>query len=446
MPESIEERTERELTRRRFLGVLAGGVAAAAGSGVLSACGSSSGGGGGGGASSLAMSTWDIPTDIKSYKSIAAKYQQANKGTKVDVQVTPGGDFDAWISARLAADKAPPVLRWTYQDIGRYAQQGGFVDLSKYLPSGYENQFLPGYWAAVAQNGGVFGIPQHTDGWGIYVDNQIMDKIGAKVPESMSDAWTWDEFMQIARDAKKATGKYAFSFFFSGPGTGWRWLPILYMHGGSLLQDDLKTPAIDSPEGVEAIAWCQNWYKEQLIPPSNSIKGSQIDTANTFFVQHRVGMMISSDFNMAGLKGQLPEDRWSATYLFRDAKAATNMGGNALVVTKSADDEESAAKFVQFVCNPDNMKYFCDQSLFVPVRKDLVGKNLDWVFRPDLMKRFSEQAAVLSPEMAKLQSLPQFGAIAQVLTDQLDLCWSGQQAPQATAKSIADGVKRALAA
>jgi multiple sugar transport system substrate-binding protein len=62
------------------------------------------------------------------------------------------------------------------------------------------------------------------------------------------------------------------------------------------------------------------------------------------------------------------------------------------------------------------------------------------------MKRFSEQAAVLSPEMAKLQSLPQFGAIAQVLTDQLDLCWSGQQAPQATAKSISDGVKRALAA
>ena len=218
------------------------------------------------------------------------------------------------------------------------------------------------------------------------------------------------------------------------------------MQGGSLLQDDLKTPAIESPEGVEAIAWCQNWYKEGLIPPSNSIKGSQIDTANNFFVKRGVGMMVSSDFNMATLKGQIPEDRWTATYLFKDAKPATNMGGNALVVTRSAgDNEEEAAKFVEFVCNPDNMKYFCDQSLFVPVRQDLVGKTLDWVYRPDLMKRFSEQAATLSPEMARLQSLPQFGAMAQVLTDQLDLCWSGQQSPQDTAKAISDGVKRALA-
>jgi multiple sugar transport system substrate-binding protein len=45
--------------------------------------------------------------------------------------------------------------------------------------------------------------------------------------------------------------------------------------------------------------------------------------------------------------------------------------------------------------------------------------------------------------MAKVETLPSFAAINQVLADQLDLCFIGQQTPQQTAKNISDGIKNA---
>ena len=429
---------QQALSRRNFLAIAGGGAAA----GLLGACSSGSGSGAG---ARMTLSSWNIPADLTSYKKIAADYAQAHPGTNIDVQVTVADNFDAWLSARLAANNAPDILRLQYQDVGKYAKLGGLVDLREYFPKNYGDDFLAPYWGTVDIAGGLYGVPHQTDGWGIYLDNEIMAKVGADVPTKLEDAWGWDEFLTLAREVKKATGKYAFSFFFAPPVAGWRWLPFLYMHGGALLTPDLKSPAIDSPEGVEAIAYAQTWFKEGLIPPSNSVKGSQGNTAETLFIQHQVGMMISSDFKTTALRGKLPDERWTTTYLPKDEKVTTNLGGNALVVTKSAKAPAEAAKFAETVCNPKNMKYFCEQGQLVPVRKEFIGKQLEWVYRPDLMKRFSEQAATLLPEMAQLQALPEFGSINQILTDQLDLCWTGQQSPSETAKKIADGIKSRLA-
>src|SRR6185437_8291214 len=107
-----------------------------------------------------------------------------------------------------------------------------------------------------------------------YYRTEIMQSIGAKIPDSLDAAWSWDEFLDLAREVKKATGKAAVAYGFEGVNTAYRWLPFLYMHGGKLMEDDGKTPAIDSAEGVEAIAWFQQLYNEGLIPKSNTIKGS----------------------------------------------------------------------------------------------------------------------------------------------------------------------------
>jgi multiple sugar transport system substrate-binding protein len=427
----------RDISRRRFLAL----TAAAAGSAALAGCGSGSGSG----TKNLTLSSWNIPTDLESYKKIAATYTKAHPDVTTEIQVTASGNFNEWFSSRLAAGNAPDVLRMAYQDIGTYVGKGGLVNLSEFLPQGYGDAFLPAYWATVAQHDGIYGLPQHTDGWGIYLNTSVMSQIGVEPPQAIEEAWGWDTFISVAREVKKATGQNAFSWFFSGPITGWRWLPVLYMHGGKLVDLDSMAPAIDSPEGVEAIEWSRTWYAEGLMSPSNTIKGSQVDTAPNLFVNKQVGMMICSDFQMNTIKGKLPDEQWTVAPLFKDVTSATNMGGNALVITKSADDPAAAEKFAEFVCNPENMTSFCEQSAFVPVREDLVGKDLQWVYRPELMKIFAANAATLSPEVAKLQSLPQFGSINQVLSDQLDLCWTGQQSSADTAKKISEGIKTALA-
>jgi multiple sugar transport system substrate-binding protein len=429
------------IDRRNFLRLGGLGMAAAAASPALAACGS---GGGSSGGTDLVLSTWNIPEDIKSYTKFAEDYARANSGVKIKVQVTPSGDFNQWFTTQLAANKAPDIIRMTYQTYGRYATNGALVKLDDRLPGGYPDDFAPSFWQAVKTDKGVYGLPQHTDTFATYYHKDVLQKAGVTAPTELAKAWTWDEFRDVARKVKAATGKYAFAYGFQGVNTAYRWLPILYMHGGRLLEDDLKTPAINNAAGVEAIEFTRSWYADGLVPPSDTIKATQDGTADQLFTSGNVGMLIHGDWIMQNF-GSLPAGSWDATYMIRDLSAASDLGGNVLAVTRSAKNAKVAADFVAFVCNQDNMKYFCAHDLFLPVRTSLLSQPLDFVANAANMQRFVSQAATVPPPMVRVETSPKFDPINQALADQLDLCFTGQQSAADTAKKIADGVSRAVA-
>jgi multiple sugar transport system substrate-binding protein len=391
----------------------------------------------------LVMTTWNIPADIVAYKKFAADYKKTHPGVNIKVQVTPNGDFNQYLSTQLAGGNAPDIIRNTWQQIGRWAQNGGFIPLDEYLQKDYGKGFGETFWNAAQLNGKVHGIPQHTDTFGTYYRTEIMETIGAKVPSSLDAAWSWDEFLSVAREVKKATGKAAVAYGFEGVNTAYRWLPFLYMHGGKLMKDDGKTPAINSTEGVEAIAWFQQLYKEGLIPKSNTIKGSTTAAVENTFTSGQVGLMIFGDWIMGEIGKGLPQDKWDITYMPKDVSAASDLGGNLLSVAKTSKNPAVAADFIQFVCNQANMKYFCETDLFLPVRTDLMNSKLQFASNSDQMSLFSEQATTVPAAMAKVETLPNFASINQVLADQLDLCFIGSQSPKDTAKNIADGITNA---
>jgi ABC-type glycerol-3-phosphate transport system substrate-binding protein len=216
------------------------------------------------------------------------------------------------------------------------------------------------------------------------------------------------------------------------------------MNGGKLLEDDLKTPAIDNDAGVAAIEFTRSWYADGLIPPSDTIKATQDGTADQLFTSRTVGMLIHGDWIMQNF-GSLPAGSWDATYMIRNTGAASDLGGNVLAVTRSASDKKVAADFVAFICNEQNMKYFCEHDLFLPVRTSLLSQQLAFVSNAPVMQRFVQQASTVPEAMVRVETNPKFDPINQTLADQLDLCFTGQQTAAQTAKNIADGVRRALA-
>lgn len=432
----------RTVGRRDFLRIGSAGLAVAAVGPTLAACGSGSGGGG---STDLVLSTWNIPEDIKTYTRFANEYAKAHKDVKIKVQVTPSGDFNQWFTTQLAGNNAPDIIRMTYQTYGRYSGNGALVELTDQLPKGYSSDFLPTFWHAVSTDKGVFGIPQHTDTFATYFNKAVMKRLDVTPPTNVAKAWTWDEFLALAKKVKKATGKYAFSYGFQGVNTAYRWLPILYMNGGNLLENDLKTPAINNSAGVEAIEFTRSWYKDGLIPPSDTIKATQDGTADQLFSSGNVGMMIHGDWIIQNITKAMPEKAFGVAPMIRSSGAASDMGGNLLAVTRSSKSPKVAADFISWVCSKQNMRYFCEHDLFLPVRKSFVGSHLDFTTEADVMNLFAAQAATVPSAMAKVETSAKFDSINQVLGDQLDLCFTGQQNATKTAKSIADGVARAVA-
>ena len=111
----------------------------------------------------LVLSTWDIAADLVTYAKFAAAYKKTHPGVNIKIQKTPGGDFNQWFTTQLSGGSAPDIVRVTWQSFGRYAENGGLVDLSKWVPASYGKGFQKSFWQASLYNGKPHAIPQHTD-------------------------------------------------------------------------------------------------------------------------------------------------------------------------------------------------------------------------------------------------------------------------------------------
>ena len=434
---------DREIGRRDFLikSALGTGMLALTACGVSSPATSASPGEVSG---SIVLSSWNNPGDLDTLKRFAQAYQAAHPKVSVSIMVTPSTNFDEWFGTRLAGGQAPDIIRLQYQELGRYEANGSLVNLNPHLPPGYSGAFLPTFWGAVQYKGGVYGIPEHTDTFATYYRTDMMQQLGVAPPTTLDQAWNWDQFLNVAQNVKRITGKYAVGFGYAGANTAYRWLPLLYMHGGALVGSDGKTPAIESPEGISALTWTQNLYKNGLVPPNNTIKGSTAATARQYFIDGVVGLMLHGDWVMQALKTSLKDSQWAVTYMIRDKGRASDLGGNALSVTKDSKNPAAAVDFLLFCNNPANTQSFITDNVYIPVTKSLASQQIQYSYRPEMMLRFVQQATTVPANMAKVETSPAFADVNLMLADQLDLCFTGQQSPQQTASAISGGLNKIL--
>lgn len=433
----------RKYSRRAFLKAGGGALAGASVLG-LAGCGSNSasksGSSGGSKSGTLSFLVWAEPAEEKGFRDIIKAYEKKNPKAKIDLQVKPFDNYQT-LTTRLAAGNAPDLARIQYQEMGRFSSQGALVDLSSYLPKNYGDAFTPDLWKAVNYQGKPYGVPQHTDTMAIFYNVNMLKKVGVtSFPDSPEKAWTWSQFMNLARKLKKArVAPYPFAVGWQT--SAYRWMWFLFQHGGQLLTNNLKGPMIDNPIGVQTIEFTQNFFKENLVPPSTSIKSNE--KIESLFSNGTIAMMLNGDWLMPFVQDHL-KDPWAVTYMIRDKQTASDLGGNAVAVTKDTKNPELAADFLKFLASPEQIKQFCVTAQFIPSRKKLVQEGLDYKLRPKDMDVFVKQSSTVPPKMAAEQTIPQFSAIDQVLEDQLEAAFKTGQSAKATAKNISSGIKQAL--
>jgi len=130
--------------------------------------------------------------------------------------------------------------------------------------------------------------------------------------------------------------------------------------------------------------------------------------------------------------------------MIRDSEMASDMGGNAVGVTRDSQNPEAAADFLKFMVNEENMSQFCIDGGFIPVRTSLAEQGLDYEQSAEQMNRFVEQATTVPEKMAREQTLPAFGSVVEVLSDQLEAAFRTGQSPEQTVRNISSGIEEAL--
>src|SRR3712207_3509113 len=259
-------------SRRTFFGA-AGAFAA---TGLLAGCSGFSKPASSAGADELSFTTWGSEAEEKSFRAGIAAFQKANPGTKVTLNLVPYEQMFENIDAQLQSGTAPDIFRVDYGTLGVYSSQDQLLDLSSYVDREASDAFIPAFWRAVQFEGTPFGVPHQTDTSAILYNKAAFEAAGiTSVPDTLESAWTWQEFEQVAQQlrAQLPADRYPFAYNWQQAGVT-RWLSWLFQAGGRYLEDDLTTPAIDSPEGRQALDFTKSFFEKNYVPANSSVKSS----------------------------------------------------------------------------------------------------------------------------------------------------------------------------
>lgn len=432
------------VTRRQFLA----GTGSLATAAVLSSCSgftkSSDSGASSSKAGTLRFTTWGSDAEAAAFKQLAKSFESANKGAKVDLRIVPYEDMFTGIDAQLQSGTAPDIFRVDYGTMGVYSSKDVLLDLTPTLDKSLTSDLIPALLQAVTYQDKIYGVPQETDTTAVLYRPDLLEAAGvSSVPGSLDEAWTWEEFGEVADKLKGSLDPKIKPFCYDWQQLGaFRWLTWLFEAGGRLLEDDLTTPAIDSAEGRRAMDFTTGFFTKGWVPKNTSVKGATYPDAA--FISGEVAMAFAGNFLLPGIEeGVKKKFDYQVTYQPRDKRASSDLGGNALVATKDSKNQDLASEFLSFMVEPDNMRLFCEKSLELPTRQSLVSEKLDFAVRSDLMPVYVDQTTTLTADDVAQVTVPWFGQVNTLLQDQLELAFRGRQSPEKTLSAIAAGVSSA---
>ena len=443
-------------TRRTFLTGLAGGSALAA----LSACSSVHSGSASDAASTgsteqvgakaelgpqtgeLSFAFWGGSAgETAGFQNAKTKFEAANPGARITLKTVPYDGFFAGIDRGLQSGTAPDVFRVDYTTIGKYSSKDVLLDMTPYFSTEEVDAFLPALWEGIKFQGVPYGVPHQTDTSCIVYDKDLLAAAGVTtVPDSLANAWTWEEFGDIATKLRSSLPATKFPFAYNWTQAGaYRWLSWHYEAGGTVLDKGLTGSAFKSDAATKALDFTKSFFQNKWVPDSNTVKTSKY--SDDFFRSQLVAMTFVGDFLVptladpaSGYKGQ-----WAATYLPRDKGAAADLGGNAIVARKDTKNPDLAAAFLKFLVAEEQMKYFCEQAIELPTLKSLASADLQYASRPDVVKICAEQASTISDTIVKESTVSSFNTINSALQDQLEQAFTGTD----TAK-VVDAIDTAI--
>ncbi len=287
----------------------------------------------------------------------------------------PEGSFNEQVSAAALAGDLPDLLDFDGPFLYNYAWAGHLIPLDYYVSDYLRDDFLPTIIAQGTFGGKLYSLGTFDSGLAIWGNKAYLKKAGVRIPTSIKEAWTLEEFNEVL---KKLTAldevEYAIDFkmnYGQGEWYTYGFSPIIQSWGADLIdRSDFQSAdgALNGPEAVEAMTWFQSLFSKgyaKLQPAGDDdFYGRKI--AALSFVGH--WMWTPHNEGLGDDLVLLPMPK------FGD-KAATGMGSWNWGITSQSKHPEAAWKFLEYLIEPEQILRMTNANGAVPARKSALAMS-----------------------------------------------------------------------
>ena len=312
----------------------------------------------------------DGPAFVTANKKFIADYEKDNPNVKIDLQIFPYEAMMQKLKTAYAGKNAPDIAQVFGTWVEEYSKAGLLSEVPSEDSEWIKENFYEPSFGGYSLGDKLFGIPHeyNLENGGILAHPEMFEEAGIEYPEN------WD---QLVEAAKKLTVKDGEKFkvkgfeFVGNDNIMFTLLSLILQQNGTYLTDDGHLD-LSSSEAVIAMTELKKFVTDYNVTDLQAF-GSTEESQDLFF-KKTAAMVLRGPWTIGLGRENYDADDFDYISMpsFTDNPPyfAAESGWGA-IVAKQSKHEEEAWKFVKYMVENDQAKYFNLTTNSVPANKSV---------------------------------------------------------------------------
>ncbi len=403
----------------------------------------------------LKFTYWGGPLEKESIEALLKAFNKSHPNIEVKGQQVQGSYIEK-MTTMASSNTLPDLGYFAEGSLPPWLKNGAIKDLKPLFDSGELGDKLPYSVFQYEEDGPIAGSSVANEVTNIYYNKKLFDQEGIPYPPTKAeDAWTWDEFVDIA---KKLTvdrnGKHPDDESFDPKNIKtygvnnftYHYETFLFSNDGGIISEDGKDIILDNPETIEALQKMQDlMYVHHVMPTPANL--STIPNTDTALLTNRVAMNIDGQWAMQEL-GEAKKSKnldLGIGVLPKMKKAVTTSYGTPIVVFNTDNTKENwdeTKEFLKFIMDPSNSLPLIQGGLWMPNEEK-------WYTDPELIKTWTDtpihpkeyKEAVIDWALTNVRKNPNYywmdrSEAGQIITPGLDQIWTNKKSAEEAVNNV----------
>ncbi|MGO1317225.1 MAG: ABC transporter substrate-binding protein [Cellulomonadaceae bacterium] len=322
---------------------------------------------------------WDDAV-ASAYEESFAAFTEANPDVRVDVNVVPWSNYWEQLPVDVGSGAIDDIFWTNSSNFVEYAQSGALVDVGSLLGDQVSG-WAPAVVDQYTLDGTLWGVPQLTDGGGIFYNVDLLEEAGV-TPEGLTwapGAGDGDTFLAAAKAlTKDGAGRTADDPAFDGSDLaqyGFNaaldlqaiYYPWVASNGG-LWQAEESNEFVygDDERSVEAIAYLVDLINTHHVAPSAADTNENGDFSRDQFLQGKLAIFQSGTYNLANVRDGA-DFEWALAPAIAGPEGSAIVGNGTVAVASSASEHpEAVHKVLEWIGSDEGASYIGAEGAALP--------------------------------------------------------------------------------
>lgn len=324
----------------------------------------------------ITFSCWETGTGKEVITEAIERFEKQNPNINVEIMFIPS-EYQIKMTAMSVSETLPDMGYFTENSVLLWAQNGKLMDLSDMFKESPLKDKLE-MCKFTDADGKVVAASVANEIALLFYNKDLFDEAGlAYPPAAVEDAWTWDEFVKVAKKlTRDRNGNSADSAKFDSNRIATYGVnlyqnnlifeTLMWSNGGGIVDYETEKILLDKPETIEVLQAIQDLIYVHRVSPTPTMQGA-MPTIAAALTSGTVAMVMDMQNNVMLLDQAAKEEglNYGIGVMPKFKESVSVNGGSPIVIFETTEHPEECKKLFTFLMDPSNMTPLLNNGLWM---------------------------------------------------------------------------------